>query len=103
MRYKSKIHKGDFVVVISGDDKGRTGIVEKVMPKSHKLLIEGINLVVKHKKNQGEVGKVVRQESPIHISNVSLFDRELNVATKVKLDLRDGKKVRIGKKTAKSY
>jgi large subunit ribosomal protein L24 len=103
MRYKNKIRKGDLVKVISGDDKGRTGNVIKVIPKSQKLLVQGVNLVIKHKKSQNGTGEIVRQESPIHLSNVSFFDSELNIATKIKVDLQNGKKVRIGKKTDKSY
>jgi large subunit ribosomal protein L24 len=100
---KNKIRKGDFVVVISGDDKGRTGKVLKVMPKRHRLLVQGVNLVTKHKKVKNDLGEIIRQESSIHVSNVSLFDEELNVATKIKISSKEGKKARIGKKTDKSY
>jgi large subunit ribosomal protein L24 len=103
MQQKSKIRKGDVVMVISGDEKGKTGPVIKVYPKINKLLVRGVNLVKKHKKKTSSSdGAVVTKEAPMQISNVAFFDEELKTCTKIGFTLsKDGIKVRVGKKTKK--
>jgi large subunit ribosomal protein L24 len=103
MQRKFKIRKGDHVLVISGDEKNKTGAVVKVFPKSNTLLVEGVNLVKKHKKKSGgEKSEIVLKEAPIQISNVAFYDEELGVRTKVGFTLsEDNIKVRIGKRTKK--
>ena len=85
------IKKGDNVLVLTGNDKGRTGKVIKRMPT--KVLIEGINLRKKHVKRtqQAQSAQIVDIEMPIHISNVSLCDPEGN-KIKVKVKDTDNKK-----------
>ena len=79
-RFKPKfnIRKGDNVVVIAGDDKDRTTPhqVLAVMPSESRVLVEGVNLVTKHLKPnaQNPQGGIVKEEAPIHISNVMLWD-----------------------------
>ncbi|MAJ82407.1 MAG: 50S ribosomal protein L24 [Legionellales bacterium] len=97
-----KIRKNDKVKVITGKDKGKTGIVKSIdFPK---CLVEGINLVskcVKANPNINEAGGVRKIEAPIHVSNLTLIDETdaiIKVGAKV---LKDGKKVRINKKTGK--
>ena len=71
-----KIKKGDTVVVISGNDRGKTGEVKQVFPKLERVLIDGVNQRWKHKKpsKQNPKGEQVQEERPIHASNVMLLD-----------------------------
>ena len=86
-----KIKTGDTVIVISGDDKGKTGKVIKALPKEEKVIVEGVNVNKKHVKDV---------TLPIHVSKVAILDAKTKKATKVayKAD-KDGKKVRIAKKS----
>jgi len=69
---KMKIKKGDNVTVIAGSDQGKNGLVQKILSKKQKILIENINLKTKHSKpvREGEQGEIKLIESPIHISNI---------------------------------
>lgn len=71
-----KIKKGDSVIVISGKDKGKSGTVVRAMPREEKVLIEGVNMVVRHQKarRHGSAGQIVERPMPIHVSNVALKD-----------------------------
>ena len=97
-----KIKKGDNVIVIAGKDKGKTSKVLKVLPKESKVLVEGVNMLKKHKKarREGEKGQVIEMAMPVHISNVSLVidNKPVRVGYKVVAE----KKVRFNKKTNKS-
>ena len=97
-----RIKKGDKVVVIAGSEKGKEGTISKVLPKEEKVIIAGINMVKKHvKPNQAEPeGKITEKEAPIHISNVALVDPKTKTATKVRYEIKDGKKVRVAKKSS---
>ena len=97
-----RIKKGDKVIVIAGSEKGKEGTVSKVLPKEEKVIISGINMVKKHvKPNQAEPeGKITEKEAPIHISNVALVDPKTKKATKVRYEIKDGKKVRVAKKSS---
>lgn len=68
-----KVKKGDKVKVISGKDKGKSGAVLCAFPKLSKVLIEGVNKKKIHKKprKQGEKGKTIEMDMPVHVSNVS--------------------------------
>ena len=95
---KLKIKKGDQVVILSGDDKGKTGEVLKAMPKENKVVVQGVNLVKRHTKpSQTNPGGIVTKEAPINASNVA-FAKD-GKATKVGYKTVDGKKVRIARKT----
>lgn len=67
------IKKGDTVIILSGDDKGKTGKVLKAMPKDRKVIVEGINTVRKHQRptKQGQKGQVVDLAMPMHASKVA--------------------------------
>jgi len=84
---KFNIKKGDRVVVITGDDKDRTQPrqVLSVDPSEGRVLIEGVNLVTKHLKPnaQNPQGSIVKEEAPIHISNVMLWDAKAKAPAKV--------------------
>ena len=97
-----RIKKGDKVVVIAGSEKGKEGTISKVLPKEEKVIIAGINMVKKHvKPNQAEPeGKITEKEAPIHVSNVALVDPKTKKATKVRYEIKDGKKVRVAKKSS---
>ena len=95
---KLKIKKGDQVVILSGDDKGKTGEVLKAMPKENKVIVQGVNLVKRHTKpSQTNPGGIVTKEAPINASNVA-FAKD-GKATKVGYKTVDGKKVRVARKT----
>ena len=69
---KVSVKKGDSVRVISGDDRGRTGKVLKVFPKTNRVVVEGVNLIKRHTRpsNKNPKGGIVEKEAPIHQSNV---------------------------------
>ena len=100
-----KIKKGDKVVVISGHEKGKEGIVTKTFPKEEKVIVEGLNKVTKHNKpnQQNTEGSITTKEAPIHVSNVAILDPKKKVPTKVgyRFEEVNGKtvKVRYAKKS----
>ena len=100
----SKLHikKNDTVVVLAGHDKGKTGKVLKVLVDENRALVEGVNMVSKSTKPSAKnpQGGIVKQEAPIHISNLSLVDPKSGKPTRVGIKVaEDGKKVRIAKKS----
>lgn len=97
---KLKIKKGDQVIVVSGEDKGKTGEVVRSMPKDSKVVVQGINLVKRHTKpSQTTPGGIITKEAPINISNVALVDPKSGKATKVGYKEINGKKVRVARKS----
>lgn len=98
---KFHIKKDDQVIVLAGKDKNKTGKVLKVYTATERVLVEGINLVSKSTKPSAKnpQGGIIKQEAPIHISNVSLIDPKSGKATRIKIE-REGKTVkRIAKKS----
>ena len=98
----NKIKKNDTVKIITGKDKGKTGKVVSIDTKNNTVKVEGCNMQTKHAKpsQANPQGGIVSQEGPIHISNVMLMvDGQ---ATRVGFEVKDGKKVRIAKKTGKA-
>ena len=99
-----KIRRDDYVVVITGKDKGRRGKVLKVRD-DNRLVIAGVNLVKKHQKPNpmmGRQGGIVEKEAPLHVSNVALFNPENQKADRVGFRVNeDGTKVRVFKSTGK--
>ncbi len=99
---KFNIKKNDTVVVLAGEDKGKTGKVLRVIREKERVLVEGINMVSKSQKPSAKnpQGGIVKQEAPIHISNVSLIDPKSGKPTRIGIKVtEDGKKVRIAKKS----
>jgi len=96
----NKIRKGDDVIVITGKDKGKRGVVLSRVDEE-RVLIEGINRVKKHTKPnpmKGQAGGIVEKEMPIHVSNVALFNAATQKADRVGFkSLDDGRKVRVFK------
>lgn len=99
---RTRIKKGDLVVVIAGKDKKKTGKVKAVLPGEDRVIVERINLVKKHQRptRQNPAGGIVEMEAPIHISNVQLLDGKTNRPTRVRTGTnKDGKKVRVAVKS----
>jgi large subunit ribosomal protein L24 len=100
---KFNIKKGDNVVVIAGDDKNRTTprLVQAVYPQKGLIMVEGVNIITKHLKPnaQNPQGGIVKQEAPINISNVMLWDAKTKQAVRVKRERKEGSFVRISKKS----
>ena len=100
----SKLHikKDDTVIVLTGSDKGKTGKVLKVLVDEQRAIVEGINIVSKNAKPSAKnpQGGIVKQEAPIHISNLMVVDSKGN-ATRIgrRLDEKTSKLVRYSKKT----
>ena len=104
---KSRIKKGDTVVVISGKDKGATGKVIAAFPREDRVIVEGVNMVKKHTKigqtNRGaKTGGIVTQEAPIHVSNVmpavEVDGKKVGTRVGYRTD-DDGSKTRVAKRT----
>lgn len=96
----NKIRKGDEVVVLTGKDRGRRGIVLRRVGEEH-LVVEGVNRAKKHVRPnplKGEVGGIVEKEMPLHVSNVALFNSATQKGDRVGIRvLEDGRKVRFFK------
>ncbi|MCP3764452.1 50S ribosomal protein L24 [Domibacillus sp. A3M-37] len=98
------VKKGDKVMVITGKDKGKTGVILAAFPKKDRVLVEGINIVKKHAKPSqlNPQGGILSQEAAIHVSNVMLLDPKTNEPTRVGYKEVDGKKVRVAKKSGET-
>ena len=98
---KLHIKKGDTVYVNAGNDKGKTGKVLSVDPSKDRAIVEGINMVSKSTKPNPKQpqGGIIKQEAPIHVSNLNLIDPKSGKPTRVGYKLEDGKKVRYSKKS----
>ena len=95
-----KIKKNDMVMVIAGNDRGKTGKVLKVFPKNSRIIIEGINIRKRHTKpnQKNPQGGILEKEASIHVSNVMMLDPKSNEPTRLSaqiiLDEKSGKKKR---------
>ena len=93
-----KIRKNDTVMIVAGNDRGRTGKVLKVYPKTSRVIVEGINLRKRHTKpnSKNPQGGILEKEAPIHSSNVMILDPKSNEPTRIGariiLDEKTGKK-----------
>ena len=95
-----RIKKDDTVIVITGKDKGKHGKVLKAMPKENRVVVEGVNVVTKHAKATRKGGAEIKHfEAPINASNVMLYDTKAKEVIKFGYEIKDGKKVRVSKKT----
>jgi len=93
------VKKGDKVRVISGKDKGKTGVILASYPKDSRVLVEGVNIVKKHAKPSqvNPQGGIISFEAPIHVSNVMPIDPKSGNPTRVGYKTIDDKKVRVAK------
>ena len=96
MNKKFKIKTGDTVIVITGKDKGKTGNVISVSKSDDRAIVEGINIVKRHRQaTQESPGKIEEKEASIHISNIAHLDPESGKATRIKYEFIDGVKKRL--------
>ena len=95
---------GDKVVVISGKDKGKEGKIISVLRNENRVVVEGINMVKKHVKGNGQTaGSITEVEAPIHASNVMIVDPKTKKPTRIgHTTNKDGKKIRVTKKSNSS-
>ena len=93
--------KGDKVIVIAGQDKGKTGIIQKVDPKSNRVVVENVNVRKKHRKptQANPEGAIIEIYAPIDASNVMLIDPKTKKPTRVAHKEVKGKKVRVAVKS----
>ncbi len=97
-----KVRRDDQVLVISGKDRGKSGRVLRVDPKTERVYVEGLNIVKRHQRPRPgttDVGGVVEKEGPIHISNVMLVDPQDNTPSRAGVTREDGKRFRVLKKS----
>jgi large subunit ribosomal protein L24 len=96
-----KIKKEDIVIILAGKDKGKKGKVLKAMPKENMVVVEGVNVVKKHQKaTQTQGSAIVEKTLPINASNCAIIDPKDGKAVKIAYKIqKDGKKVRVSKRT----
>ena len=96
-----KIRKGDRVIVLSGKDKGKEGVVSAALPREGKVVVEGVNTAKRHRKARSatESGGIIEIDKPIDVSNVAVVSPSDGKPTRVGYKLVDGKKVRVCKRT----
>ena len=85
-RLKFHVKKGDHVEVIAGNFKGSSGKILELLPKKHRVLVEGVRIIKKHlrKSQDNPTGKIAEREGPIHISNVRLVETDSKAEKKKK-------------------
>ena len=95
-----RIKKGDTVKILSGNDKGKTGEVLEVIPKTNKIVVKGVNIRKKHikPKKQGEQGGIISVECAIHSAKVNIVCPKCKAATKIGYSIEKDEKVRVCKK-----
>ena len=95
-----KLRKGDNVIVLSGNDKGKTGEILEIIPSTQKVVVKGVNIRKKHVKPRkaGEEGGIIPSEYPIHSSKVNIICPKCGKASRIGYVIEDGKKVRVCKK-----
>ena len=95
-----KLKKGDNVIVLSGNDKGKTGEILEIIPSTQKVIVKGVNIRKKHVKPRkaGEEGGIIPSEYPIHSSKVNVVCPKCGKASKIGYVMEEGKKVRVCKK-----
>lgn len=102
-----RIKKGDTVQVICGKDAGKSGAVIRVEPKKRRVYVEQLNMVKRHQRPRsvkdtqkgGQVGGVIEKEGPIHISNVMIVDPSDGKPTRIGVERREGKRVRLTRRS----
>jgi large subunit ribosomal protein L24 len=105
-----KIRRDDTVRVISGKDRGKTGKVLRVDPRSERVFVEGLNMRKRHERPRalpgsqrgGELGGVIESEGPIHVSNVMLVDPSSGEPTRVAIRREGGRRVRVARRTGEA-
>lgn len=96
-----KIKKGDRVIVLSGKDKGKEGVVQQALPTEGKVVVQGVNTAKRHRKARSatDTGGIIEIDKPIDVSNVAIISPSDGKPTRVGYKVVDGKKVRICRRT----
>ena len=98
----AKLRKGDKVVVLAGRDKGRKGVITRVLPKDNKAVVSGVNVAIRHQRQtQSAQGGRIAKELPIELSNLALVDGN-GKATRVGFRIDGDQKVRFAKTTGEA-
>ena len=100
----ARIRRDDEVIVIGGKDRGKRGRVLRVEPKNERVFVEGLNIVKRHQRPTQtaagqQAGGVIEREGPIHLSNVMLVDPKDGKPTRVGIQIEDGKRLRVAKRS----
>jgi len=99
----ARIRKDDEVVVIGGKDRGRKGRVLRVDPTRERVIVEGVNIVKRHQRptpgRPDEIAGVIEREASIHISNVALLDPKDGRPTRVGIEIQDGTRYRVARRS----
>ena len=104
-RVRLHVTKGDLVRVVRGDDKGKEGRITRVYPKTGRVIVEGVNIVKKHRRarNADEQSGIIDMPAPIHASNVMLLDPKSGEPTRTRRQIdEDGTKERIAVKSGEA-
>ena len=97
---KFKVKKGDEVVVIAGKEKGKKGVIAKVITAESRVVVGGINMVKRHTKaSKTSAGGIIEKEAAIHVSNVSLIDAKSGKPTRVGYKFEVDTKIRVSKRS----
>jgi large subunit ribosomal protein L24 len=103
----ARIKTGDEVVIVGGKDRGKKGKVLRVDPAKQRVYVEKLNMIKRHEKPRQvsgtqraeQVGGVIEKEGPVHISNVMLADPKDGKPTRVGVEIEDGKRFRIARRS----
>jgi len=102
----ARIRRDDEVMVIAGKDRGKTGRVLRVDPARQKVFVEGLNIVKRHQRptpgRPDAIAGVIEREGPIHLSNVMLLDPRDGKPTRVGIEVREGRRFRIARRSGTS-
>ncbi len=101
--FKTKLRKGDEVIVLSGKDKGKTGKIESFITSKNRAFVKGVNLIKDTKKARSTEDKsqIITREASIHISNIAFLSDDKKSPSKLGYVINDGSKKRINKKDNK--
>lgn len=96
-----KLKKGDKVIVIAGKDRGTTGTIARAFPKDNRVLIDGVNVVKRHRKpsSASRSGQIIDKAMPVDASNVALVDPKSGKASRIKIVREDGARGRVAVKS----
>jgi large subunit ribosomal protein L24 len=103
----ARIKTGDEVIIVSGKDRGKKGKVLRVDPAKERVYVEGLNMIKRHEKPRQvsgaqraeQIGGVIEKEGPVHLSNVMLADPKDGRPTRVGVEIQDGKRYRIARRS----
>ncbi len=100
-----KVKKNDKVLVITGKDRAKTGKVLKTLPQEGRVLVEGVNFVMRHQRPRktNEKGSIIKQERPISIANVKIICPQCAKATRIGFVRKDGGKFRVCRKCGAEF